>query len=82
MSAETISPPHRVILCVYCGKSVHLPENILRRASSLRNEESNSTEHLLSRVFLLRCRACVREAVYAIDQVIDEPEISTSQESA
>ena len=82
MSPETISPPNRVILCVYCGKPVHAPKNILRRANSIRNEESNSTEQLLSRVFLLRCRSCVREAVYTIDQVVDGPETPTPAESA
>ena len=82
MSPETISPPHRVIPCFYCGKPLHPPKNILRRASSIRNEESSSTEHLLSRVFLLRCRSCVREAVYTLDQVIDGPETPTSQESS
>lgn len=71
MSPEMISPPYRVILCSHSGKPVHLPKNIIRRANSIRNEESNSTQHLLSRVFLLRCRSCVREAVYTIDQVID-----------
>ena len=82
MSPETSSPPHRVIICFYCGKPVHPPTNILRRASSIRDEESNSTEHLLSRVFLLRCRSCVREAVYTIDQVIDGPETPTPHQSA
>jgi hypothetical protein len=82
MSQETSSPPHRVILCFYCGKPVHPPKNILRRANSLRDQDPNSDEHLLSRVFLLRCRSCVREAVYTIDQVIDGPETATSQESA
>jgi len=82
MSPETISPPHRVILCFYSGKPVHLPKNILRRANSLRNENSNSNYQLLSRVFLLRCGSCVREAVYTIYQVIDGLETSTFQESA
>jgi hypothetical protein len=81
MSPETISPPHRIILCVYCGKPVQPPKNILRRAKAVHNVEPNSTEHLLSRVFRLRCRWCVREAVYTIDQVIDGPETATSQES-
>jgi hypothetical protein len=82
MSPETINSPNQVIVCFYCGKPVHPPKNILRRASSIRNEDSDSTEHLLSRVFLLRCRSCVREAVYTIDQVIDGPETPTSQESS
>jgi hypothetical protein len=79
MSPETITPPNRVIVCFYCGKPVHLPKNVLRRANSVRNEDPNSREHLLSRVFLLRCRSCVREAVYTIDQVIDGPETPASQ---
>src|SRR5271157_436508 len=41
-----------------------------RWQKTIRHDESSSTQHLLSRVFLLRCRACVREAVYTIDQVI------------
>jgi hypothetical protein len=78
MSPETISAADRIIRCFYCGKPVHPPNNIIRRANSIRNEESNSTVHLLSRVFLLRCRSCVREAVYTIDQVIDLQETPTS----
>jgi hypothetical protein len=79
MSPETNSPPYRVMACLYCGRPVHLPKNIIRRANSITNQESNSTQHLLSRVFLLRCRACVREAVYTIDQVVDCSEAPTSQ---
>ena len=82
MSPETISPPNRVIVCFYCGKPVNPPKYILHRANSLRNQQSDSPEHLLSRVFLLRCRSCVREAVYTIDQVIDGPETPTSQSPA
>jgi hypothetical protein len=82
MSRETISPPRRVILCFYCGKPVSPPKYILRRASSTSSEHSDSIEHLFSRVFLLRCRSCVREAVYTIDQVIDSPETPPPQESS
>lgn len=82
MSLEAINSPNQVIVCFYCCKPVHPPNNILRRASSIRNAHSDSIEHLLSRVFLLRCRSCVREAVYTIDQVIDGPETPTSQESS
>jgi len=81
MRPETISPLHGGVLCFYCGKPVHLPENIIRRANSAGNQESDSTQHLLSRVFLLRCRSCIREAVYTIDQVIDCSETGASQES-
>jgi len=81
MSPETNSPLYQGIRCFYCGKPVHLPEKIIRRANSIRHQESNPTENLLSRVFLLRCRSCVREAVYTIDQVVNCSETPTSQES-
>jgi hypothetical protein len=81
MRPETISPLHQSALCSYCDKPVHLPENIIGRHNAIKKQESSSTQHLLSRVFVLRCRTCVREAVYTIDQVIDCPETRTSQES-
>ena len=80
MSPETISLPDRVILCIYCGNPVHPPKNILRRANSLGNEESSSTEHLLSRVFLLRCGpVSVKPSTPSI--IIDGPVTPASQES-
>ncbi len=81
MPPETISPLYRGVRCFYCGKPVHLPMNMVGRAESIRNHESHSSQHFLSRVFLLRCRSCVREAVYTIDQVNDYPEMPTSQQS-
>lgn len=77
MNLDTISPPYQVVLCLYCGKPVLIPRSIVGRDSSIRQDESSSMQHLLSRVFLLRCRACVREAVYTIDQVIASPETPT-----
>ncbi len=69
-------------LHLYCGKLVNLSENVIGRHNAIKNQESNSTQHLLSRVFVLRCRTCVREVVYTIDQIIDDQKTLTSQESA
>jgi hypothetical protein len=82
MRPETTSSLYRGVFCLYCGKPVNLPETIIVRHDAIKNQESISTQHLLSRVFVLRCRTCVREAVYTIDQVIDRPESLTSPESA
>ena len=79
---ETTSPLYRGVLCLYCGKPVNLPENVIGRHNAIKNQESNSTHDLLSRVFVLRCRTCVREVVYTIDQIIDDQKTLTSQESA
>jgi hypothetical protein len=71
MRSETIALQHRGILCFHCGKPVRLPDVILSKEKAIRNNEPNAAQHLLSRVFALRCRACSREGVYGIDQVVD-----------
>ncbi len=81
MLSETINSGYRGVLRFYCSKAVQLPKNIVGRANAIKNQESNSTQHLMSRVFLLRCWSCGREAVYTIDQVNDFAETPTSQPS-
>jgi hypothetical protein len=81
MRRETINSVYRGVLCFYCGKPMQLSEKIIGRANAIKNQDSTSTRHLMSRVFLLRCRSCVREAVYTIDQVNDFSETRTSQQS-
>jgi hypothetical protein len=80
MRPETINSIYRGMRCFYCGKPVHIPQNIIDRSLAIRIQESSSTQHLMSRVFLLRCRSCVREAVYTIDQVFDSPEAPAAKE--
>jgi hypothetical protein len=80
MFPEMMSPPYEGPCCVYCGKPLHPSKNIIRRANAIREQESNSTAHLMSRVFLLRCRSCVRETVYTIDQFVRCAEGATNQD--
>ena len=60
--SDELSPQHfRGVLCRHCGKPVRIPSSVLRKDS----------ENLISRVFVLRCRSCERESIYAIDQIVD-----------
>lgn len=73
MSAEP-SPQHfRGVLCRHCGKPVRIPNIVLRKDTENRgHHDANDAEfHLISRVFILRCRSCERESIYAIDQIVD-----------
>lgn len=79
MPPGTITLLYRGTRCFSCGKPVHLRNNVVHRANSLRDRASNSTHHLLSRALLVRCRSCVREAVCIVDQVQDFPETPTAQ---
>ena len=63
----------RGVKCHHCGKPVRVPSLVVRQesASQGRQEGDDRTFHLISRVFVLRCRSCEKESVYAINQIAD-----------
>ncbi|MGB7846197.1 MAG: hypothetical protein WBL63_11315 [Candidatus Acidiferrum sp.] len=73
MHAETSSQHFRGVLCRHCGKPVRIPGIVLRKDSEIHGQHDSNDElfHLISRVFVLRCRSCERESIYAIDQIVD-----------
>jgi len=71
MTLEMLNARFRGVLCSHCGKPVRLPEIILGKEKILRESELNSILELSSRVFVLRCRACVREAMYGMNQIVE-----------
>jgi hypothetical protein len=75
MAAVAKSAQFRGVLCRHCGKPVRVPGIVLRKDSeSHRTTDSNDVQfHLVSRVFVLRCRSCERESIYAINQIVDCP---------
>jgi hypothetical protein len=73
MSVELSSQQFRGVLCHRCGKPVRVPKIVLRKDSENQGQHASDENqfHLISRVFVLRCRACERESIYAIDQIVD-----------
>lgn len=73
MSAEPVSQHFRGVVCRHCGKPVRIPGIVSRKESAYlgKHEENDSQFLLASRVFVLRCRACERESIYAINQIVD-----------
>jgi len=74
MSVESPSENFRGVLCRHCGKPVRVPKIVLRKDSENHGEHSDRGDthfQLISRVFVLRCRSCERESIYAIDQIVD-----------
>jgi len=63
----------RGVLCRHCGKPVRVPGIVLRKDRETRghHDANDSQYHLISRVFVLRCRSCEREGIYAISQILD-----------
>jgi hypothetical protein len=73
MPVELSSQQFRGVLCRHCGKPVRIPKIVLRKDSENHGHPTtdDSRFQLISRVFVLRCRSCERESIYAIDQIVD-----------
>jgi hypothetical protein len=73
MSAAATAQRFRGVLCRHCGKPVRIPAIVLRKDSENRGiqDADDAQFHLISRVFVLRCRSCERESIYAINQIVD-----------
>jgi hypothetical protein len=73
MPVELSSQQFRGVLCHHCGKPVRVPKIVLRKDSENHGQRTadDNQFQLISRVFVLRCRACERESIYAIDQIVD-----------
>jgi hypothetical protein len=83
MAAVAKSAQFRGVLCRHCGKPVRVPGIVLRKDSeSHGTPDSNDVQfHLVSRVFVVRCRSCERESIYAINQIVDCPPAPSPAES-
>ena len=85
MSAQVSSESFRGVLCRHCSKPVRVPRMVMEKESeSHDHNDSNQTEyHLISRVFVLRCRACEKESVYNVNQIQDfHPEIARAAKAS
>jgi hypothetical protein len=73
MSATATAQHFRGVLCRRCGKPVRVPDLVTRResASHHSNDSGDMQYHLVSQVFVLRCRSCQKESVYALNQIVD-----------
>lgn len=73
MFADSSSQHFRGVLCHHCRKPVRVPGIVLKKDCECHgiHDENDTHFHLVSRVFVLRCRSCERESVYTIDQIVD-----------
>jgi hypothetical protein len=62
----------RAVVCHRCAKPIRVSNKLEHRAVH-RSETGKDVE---SQVFVLRCRACERESVYSVDQIVDFPKAS------
>jgi hypothetical protein len=82
MSSDTaLKSNFRGVICRHCSKPVRVPNSVARQESASQGRpdgDESRTFHLISRVFVLRCRSCEKESVYAINQIVDCSPVSPS----
>ncbi len=61
------------VSCRRCGKPVRVPDRIASSDSPSRphNGPMDVENHFASRVFILRCRSCQKESIYAVNEIVD-----------
>jgi hypothetical protein len=60
----------RGIPCRYGAKPIRLTSPFIKREMSIKHDDEKVHE-LCSRVFVKRCRNCLKEAIYNLNQIID-----------
>ncbi len=55
---------HKGVICLFCGKSTHVPPQVERRRSANPPESG-------SRVSIIRCHLCGKESLYLPDEIVD-----------
>jgi hypothetical protein len=75
MSVAHVHVVFRGITCRYCAQPIRLTSPFIKREMSIRHDDSRVQE-LNSRVFAKRCRNCLKEAIYDLDEIADFPVVN------
>ena len=70
MNAAHVPMVFRGITCRYCAKPIRLTSPFIKREMTIKHDDARVQE-LSSRVFAKRCRNCLKEAIYSLDQITD-----------
>lgn len=70
MVAEGNETHNRSVRCIFCAQPIVLSPNLASLYVVAKDENQNAEERRQSRVMLLRCSKCSREAPYRRDDVI------------
>jgi hypothetical protein len=68
MNAAHVHSVFRGVVCKYCGRPIRLTSPFIKREMAIKNDDTK-IEQLRSRVFLKRCRNCLKESLYDLDQI-------------
>jgi hypothetical protein len=60
----------RGLTCRYCAKPIRLTSPFIKKEMTIEYDDVRVQE-LSSRVFAKRCRNCLKEGIYTLDQIAD-----------
>jgi len=70
MNAAQFPMVFRGVTCRYCAKPIRLTSPFIKREMTIKHDDVRVQE-LSSRVFAKRCRNCLKEGIYNLDQITD-----------
>jgi hypothetical protein len=70
MNVANVPMVFRGVTCRYCAKPIRLTSPFIKREMTIKHNDARLQE-LSSRVFAKRCRNCLKEAIYNLDQITD-----------
>jgi hypothetical protein len=62
---------YRGVVCLYCSEPIAIPARLAMLEIAAKNSDPAMLHDHESRVFLLRCNACRKEAPYRTTEVVD-----------
>ena len=70
MNVAHVPMVFRGVACIRCAKPIRLTSPFIEREMSIKNDDAR-VQDLCSRVFVKRCRNCLKESIYNLDQIVD-----------
>lgn len=70
MNVAHVHSVFRGVLCKYCGRPIPLTSPFIKREMAIKNDDTK-IEQLRSRVFLKRCKNCLNESLYDLNQIAE-----------
>jgi hypothetical protein len=72
MNVAHVHAAFRGVVCRYCNRPIPLTSPFIKREMAIKHDDTK-IEQLHSRVFLKRCRNCLKEGIYSLDQIGEFP---------
>ena len=72
MNVAYVYAVFRGVVCRYCDRPIRLTSPFIKQEMAIQHDHTK-IEKLRSSVFLKRCRNCLKEGIYSLDQIGEFP---------